>query len=416
MSKSTLLPQIPAPSSSVASSSLQHLLQRVAQEGVLAAQVEHAVPSPCRDRCHGHAVEYQVGPAREQHAVLEGAGLTLVGVADHVAHGTRRGAAGFPLGRHREAGTAASAQPGAIDLPDQGRGAVVGAVRERGADSGARLGAGAEQPFGAANVVIDMEQRRGPVGERASLEYQLRDLADASGIEARDRPAVHQHARPLVAQSRTRRGRDAEQPVLAHPAGLHPQFPAQLPEQCLAALHLIRDVVREQDAVLAPGLGGQEGIEARGAAHPRERQAQGLGELFERGGGQEIEGGLDVHQQLQQAVWLAATASQRRLHAVADFPGTVAAPMHARSPARIIGRRLHHRLAAARMAGGTECLEGFPAAFHAPQVEQLAREVAIHQGDRFAGLRYPCSALESPCNPEVALERVERAIHVSVLT
>jgi hypothetical protein len=66
--------------------------------------------------------------------------------------------------------------------------------------------------------------------------------------------------------------------------------------------------------------------------------------------------------------------------------------------------------------GGTECLEGFPAAFHAPQVEQLAREVAIHQGDRFAGLRYSCSALESPCNPEVALERVERAIHVSVLT
>ena len=54
--------------------------------------------------------------AREQHAILERAGLALVGVADHVAREARGVPAGLPLDAGGEARAAAAAQVRALDL------------------------------------------------------------------------------------------------------------------------------------------------------------------------------------------------------------------------------------------------------------------------------------------------------------
>ena len=290
-------------------------------------------------------------PAREQHAVLEGAGLALVGVADHVAHAARRAAAGLPLGRDREAGAAASAQPGAIDLPDQGRGAV---VRRRGR---ARRGWRRPAP-GRGRAAI----RRGGCCHRSGTAPRASRRAGVARVSAAPISPTRAASRRAIARPFTSMpGPWSHSPVqdvvatlsspssLIRPGSTHSSRHNWASSASLPCM-LIRDVVREQDAVLAPGLGGQEGIEARGAAHPRERQAQGLGELFQRGGGKEIEGGLARPP-------AAAAGGVVRGHGVrappprhCGFPWNCCCTDAARSPRPDHGRRLHHRCAHAMPA------------------------------------------------------------------
>ena len=83
---------------------------------ILAAQIEKSAPGTNRHRRHGHALEHEVGVAVEQHAILEGARLALVGVADDdatAANRHRRIAAGIPFQCRRETGPATPAQAGA---------------------------------------------------------------------------------------------------------------------------------------------------------------------------------------------------------------------------------------------------------------------------------------------------------------
>ena len=60
----------------------QDLLDQLAQIDVLAPQIEDAFAGADGTRRDGHALDEQVGPFGQQHAVLERAGLALVGVAD----------------------------------------------------------------------------------------------------------------------------------------------------------------------------------------------------------------------------------------------------------------------------------------------------------------------------------------------
>ena len=102
----------------------EHGLECVAQEAVFAAQVDEAAAGPDQARGHRHGLEDGVRVAGQQHAVLEGAGLAFVGVADdhaRAAFGHRRAARGVPLVGGDEAGTAAAAQVGGPQLAQRGR-------------------------------------------------------------------------------------------------------------------------------------------------------------------------------------------------------------------------------------------------------------------------------------------------------
>ena len=137
----------------------------------------------------------------EQHAVLEGARLALVGVADDDTlqprlRGALRQASHFSAGG--EAGAAAAAQVGALDFVEhRNRAAQAGrqaftpgthvgrhlAVARRprpGSPQGvARLEVAAEQDVGAPDVVLDLEVFSRPLAKRHLAADQFGDLVDA---------------------------------------------------------------------------------------------------------------------------------------------------------------------------------------------------------------------------------------------
>ena len=98
----------------------EHAFELRQQVAVLAAQVEKALLRADCTRRHRHAVEHGVGVTGQQHAVLEGAGLALVGVADDDAQVASGVATGLPFARSRETGTAAAAQAGLCHCVEQG--------------------------------------------------------------------------------------------------------------------------------------------------------------------------------------------------------------------------------------------------------------------------------------------------------
>ena len=86
--------------------------ERLHQVAVLAPQVEEALPGTDRPGGQGHALEHGIGLPVQQNPVLEGAGLSLVGVANHhtcVARGQRCVAAQRPLAGGGESCAAAPA-------------------------------------------------------------------------------------------------------------------------------------------------------------------------------------------------------------------------------------------------------------------------------------------------------------------
>ncbi len=94
---------------------LQHGLQGIKHVAVFTAQVKETFFRTNRQCAQRHAFEHQIGLFVEQHAILEGAGLALVGVAHHIMRGTLRIAAGFPFQTGGETCAAASAQGGSLD-------------------------------------------------------------------------------------------------------------------------------------------------------------------------------------------------------------------------------------------------------------------------------------------------------------
>ncbi len=310
-------------------------LERVEQVAVLAAQVQEAVAGADRVGGHRHAVEHEVGVAREQHTVLERAGLALVGIADHVARETRRVPACLPLDAGREARAAAAAQVRALDLLERrdralrradvcfapralvGRtlGPATGAALQRRADRIAGLQRMAKQDVRPAHVVLHDEELRGPLRERRAGEDQLADLFDALAGQRRNRAPVDEERGSLVAHAGARRPADADEPVLGHLAGLDPEPVAHRLHQALAASHPIGDVVGEQHPVGALRVDDQERVEARHTRHPRVRDAQQPRDQRERGTRQAAELLLDLAQHLHEARRVVSPMRQDPPHA-----------------------------------------------------------------------------------------------------
>ena len=86
---------------------LQYLLQRFQQIAVLAAQIDKALARAHHQRSDGHALKYRIGIAAQQHPVLEGSGLALVGIAHHIVGLAIEVAAQLPLGSGGKTGPTA---------------------------------------------------------------------------------------------------------------------------------------------------------------------------------------------------------------------------------------------------------------------------------------------------------------------
>ena len=202
-------------------------------------------------------------------------------------------AASLPFQAGGEAGAAAAAQVGALDLVEHGNrpahaarqafapGTHVGGhqpfVRRPGAGGKqclARLEVGGEQDVGAPDVVLDLEELGRPVGQRHLVADQFGNLVDARLGQPGNRQVIDQQGRPLVAHAGTRRLADADQAILGHLAALDPQAGAQALHQRPVAEHAVGDVVGEQHAILAARLGVKKGIEAGDTLDLGARHAQ----------------------------------------------------------------------------------------------------------------------------------------------
>ncbi len=99
--------------------------------GILAAQVDVAPLGADGQRRDRHRLDELVRVVLDQGAILEGAGLGFVRVADQVVRAGCLGAHGIPLDRRREGGAAAAGEAGLPDSLDHGLGADLACDRER---------------------------------------------------------------------------------------------------------------------------------------------------------------------------------------------------------------------------------------------------------------------------------------------
>ena len=181
----------------------------------------------------------------QQNAVLESAGLALVGVADDIAFGARRVAAAFPFHSRRESGAAAPAQVRALHFVEQ----ALAAERDRRVERAARRERSAEQRAGPADIVLDAKEGIGPARERNSRADQVDDLVDPPLGQPRDRDIVDQHRRPLIAHAGAGGEIDADETVRRDLAALDVELIAEAFEQGEAAQHPVGDVVGDQHAI-----------------------------------------------------------------------------------------------------------------------------------------------------------------------
>ena len=193
-------PRMAAPSSRGLAPALQHGLQRLEQVAVLAAQVDQAAPraDDMRRRC---VMPSNTASAwrREQHAVLEGAGLALVGIAHHHVLAARRLAAQRPLQAGGEAGAAAAAQVGALHLGQHRR----GAARQRRRQRRARAPAARPSSTSARRMLSCTSNHSArPLRHRHAAADQLGHLRHARRVQPGDHLVViDQQRRALVAQA-----------------------------------------------------------------------------------------------------------------------------------------------------------------------------------------------------------------------
>ena len=243
---------------------LQHFEQRFQQIAVLAAQVDQAAAGTddvCGDR---HALEHRIGPAAQQHAVLEGARFAFVGVAHHHALCSGGLAAQLPFEPGHEARATPAAQVGAFHLGQH----RVRPARQRRRQCEPRRRCVAEQHIGTLDVVLHIEPLGRPLRHRHARADQLGHLRHAGAVEpGHDLMVIDEQGRALVAQAGARGFIHAHDSVVAEPPGRHTQVPAEISHQRLTAEQAVSDVVAEQDAVDTDGLGVEETIETRHALH-----------------------------------------------------------------------------------------------------------------------------------------------------
>ncbi len=137
---------------------------------VLAADVEVALLAPDRERLDRHRLDDRERVALHEHAILERAGLGLVGVADEVVRLGRLGGDGGPLAAGREGRAAAAHEPRRGHLLDD----AVGADRD-----GPARAPGSRRWRGSRRARSGRRRRRGRAAE-AGLARLRRGRAAAS--------------------------------------------------------------------------------------------------------------------------------------------------------------------------------------------------------------------------------------------
>ena len=213
----------PRRASSIACSSWSRLPE------VLAADEDESVGHPHRVAGDGHALDQDVRVALDQHPILEGAGLHLVGVAHQVlgpAVALLAGRHERPLEPRGESRAAAPAQAGILDDPDQIRGLHVLERAPEAAIAAGRLGTRRGRPaaplrplaLSRTSVILD------------PLDQGLDLLAlDAAG--AVDGLAGEQARRPLAVAEADDRQQAVSSPSAVTSPGSTPSTAAELLDQ-----------------------------------------------------------------------------------------------------------------------------------------------------------------------------------------
>ena len=296
------------------------LLQCRQQIGVLAAQVQQPLFGTNRHAGDAHAVEHEIGMARQQDAILEGAGLPLVGVADHVARGRRmpagRPTRRLPLDVGGKARATAAAQVGNLHFGEHRLGPARYGCLQR--FTGWRFGR--QHRVAAPDVVGHHEVLARPLGERHLRPDQLAEAVDALCRHARHCPAVDQQRRALVAHAGAGGGIDADQTILGKLAALDPQFVAQAIQQVAAAQHAVGDVVRKENPIAAHRRQMQERVEAGDSLDACTRHSDRPGDQGQSGGRQVAQRLLRLAQNLYQFARIAATSVEDRQQQRLDPP------------------------------------------------------------------------------------------------
>ncbi len=156
------------------------------------------------------------------------------------------------------------------------------------------------------------EVRRRPLGQRHLAADEIAHFVHARRGEPRDRAAVDEERRPLVAKARARGRVHAHQPVLGNLALLDPEVAAQAIEQREAPQHAVGDVVAEEDAVEPARPDREERIERRDAQDLGPWQVEACLDAVDRLRRDPAAFLLDFAQHLQQLVGIVPVPGHRR--------------------------------------------------------------------------------------------------------
>ena len=131
--------------------------------------------------------------------------------------------------------------------------------------------------------------------------------------------AVYERGGALIAQADVRRGVDVDEPVLGELGGLNPQALAEVLHEIVLALHLIDDVVREEDLERAVAFRVEEVVEAGGGLHLCARHAERSGDSVEALAGELPQLFLYIAKQAQEPRSYASPACNAARDCVLDF-------------------------------------------------------------------------------------------------
>ena len=179
-------------------------LERAPRPRVLAAQVDPPVLAPGGEGGDRHRLDHGERVALDQHPVLEGAGLGLVGVAHEMVRVRRLAGHGLPLAAGREGGAAAADEPGVGDRlgsPRPGRWRTPAAAPRSRRRRGSRRAWRIDAPTRAEAIAARRRRPTLRAGAATLRRRRRRRRRRSAGPGRRPRS----RARP--APARTRRGR-----------------------------------------------------------------------------------------------------------------------------------------------------------------------------------------------------------------
>ena len=170
----------------------------------LSPEVEVDLLGPDEGGGDGQTLQDEVGPSEEDLPVLEGSGLSLVGVEDHVANRIVLRAYGLPFDVGGESGTPPALEPGRLELGQD----LVGADLQASGEGGARPVRLAMEVHGQALRVVDLRPDdplpdTDPPGGPLHAVPVVAVIPEILGPDPGDHPALHQDRRGLVTGSQT---------------------------------------------------------------------------------------------------------------------------------------------------------------------------------------------------------------------